>query len=399
MTKDRPIGVLMIVENLPVPFVRRAWQECCALRDAGYRVSVISPKGPGCEASYERLDDIDVYRHRVFEASGALGYFLEYGAAIAAWLWLSLKAYARRPFKILHAWNPPDLIFLIAWFYRIFGVRFIFDHLDLSPELYLAKFNRKDFFYRMVCRAERLSFKTAAVSLATNLSFREIAMKRGGKSADHVFIVRVSPVPAKMRRVATYPELKEGKPLLVVYLGVMGPQDGVDIFVEAIEYLVKIKGRGDTQFVLIGGGTEQPRLKQLAHDKGLDPVVKFTGRLPFGDVARYLSTADVGAAPDPLNDMNDRSTMGKILEYMCYEIPVVLFELTEGRRSADNSALYAKPNDPVDFAEKINKLLDSKDLRKELGARGRRRIEEVFNWEIDRAQLLRAYEVALRCRD
>ncbi|PYV17732.1 MAG: glycosyltransferase WbuB [Acidobacteria bacterium] len=399
MAKDRRMGVLMIVENLPVPFVRRAWQECCALRDAGCRVSVISPKGPGCEASYERIEDIDVYRHRVFEAAGTLGYFLEYGWAMAAWLWLSLKAYARRPFKILHAWNPPDLIFLVAWFYRLFGVRFIFDHLDLSPELYLAKFSRKDFFYRLVCLAERLSFKTAAVSLATNQSFREIAIERGGKSPDRVFIVRVSPVPQKMRRAGTFPELKEGKPLLVVYLGVMGPQDGVDIFIEAVEYLVKTKRRTDTQFALIGGGTEQPRLKQMANEKGLGPAVKFTGRLPFEDVARYLSTADVGAAPDPLNDMNDRSTMGKILEYMCYEIPVVLFELTEGRRSADNSALYAKPNDPVDFAEKINQLLDSESLRRELGARGRRRIEEVFNWEIDRAQLLRAYEVALSSRD
>src|SRR5437667_268456 len=243
MTKDRPIGVLMIVENLPLPSVRRAWQECCALRDAGYRVSVISPKGPGCEASYERIDDIDVYRHRVFEASGPLGYFLEYGWAMAAWLWLSLRAFTRRRFKILHAWNPPDLIFLVAWIYRPFGVRFIFDHLDLSPEFYLAKFNRQDFFYRLVSLAERLSFKTAAVSLATNRSYREIAVKRGAKSPDHVFIVRVSPVPERMRRERAYPELKESKPLLVVYLGVMGPQDGVDILLEAIEYLLKNSAR------------------------------------------------------------------------------------------------------------------------------------------------------------
>src|SRR2546427_585764 len=320
------------------------------------------PKGPGCEASYERIDDIDVYRHRVFEASGPLGYFLEYGWAMAAWLWLSLKAFARRRFKILHAWNPPDLIFLVAWIYRAFGVRFIFDHLDLSPELYLAKFNRQDFFYRLVSLAERLSFKTPAPSLATNRSYREIAVKRGAKSPDHVFIVRVSPVPEKMRRERAYPELKESKPLLVVYLGVMGPQDGVDILLEAIEYLLKTKGRTDNQLVLIGGGTEQPRLKRMAHEKGLDGGVKFTGRLPFEDVARYLSTADVGVAPDPLNDMNDRSTMGKILEYMCYEIPVVLFDLTEGRRSAEDAALYAKPNDPVDFAEEINRLLDCASL-------------------------------------
>src|SRR2546422_8155753 len=396
MTKDRPIGVLMIVENLPVPFVRRAWQECCALRDAGYRVSVISPKGPGCEASYERIDDIDVYRHRVFEASGPLGYFLEYGWAMAAWLWLSLKAFARRRFKILHAWNPPDLIFLVAWIYRAFGVRFIFDHLDLSPELYLAKFNRQDFFYRLVSLAERMTFRTATVSLATNQSYREVAIERGGMPPDRVFVVRVTPEPEKMRRGLPRPELKQGKTHLVAYLGVMGPQDGVDLLIESIDYIVKQKRRDDTQFTLMGSGTETPRLKALVAQKGLEPWVTFTSRGPGDVLAQYLSTADVGVAPDPLNRMNDKSTMGKILEYMAFGLPVVLYELTEGRRSAGDAALYARPNDPVDFAAKILTLLDSEPLRRQLGELGRKRIEESWHWEIDRKSLLAAYELALR---
>ncbi len=384
-----------MVENLPVPFVRRAWQEACALRDAGYRVSVISPKGPGCESSRERLDGIEVYRHRVWEASGPLGYLLEYSGALAAQFFLALKIYARTRFRILHAWNPPDTMFLIALFFRFFGVRFIFDHLDLCPELYLAKFGRKDFFYRLVCFAERSTFRTATVSLATNQSFREIASTRGGMPPERVFIVRVSPQPEKMRRGPTRPELKQGKPYLVVYLGVMGPQDGLDLLLESIQTIVQEKNRRDALFVLIGDGTELPRLKTLVAERGVEPWVKFTGRIPSQELAVYLSTADVGVAPDPLNPMNDKSTMGKILEYMAFGLPVVLYDLTEGRRSAGEAALYARPNDPKDFAEQILRLLDSETLRRRLGECGRRRIEESFNWETDRKALLAAYAAAL----
>ena len=394
--KQRPIGVCIIVENLPVPMVRRAWQQACALRDAGYRVSVISIKGAGFEQSHETLDGIEIYRHRVWEASGALGYLLEYSFALAAQFCLALRIYFRTRFRVLHAWNPPDTMFLIARFFKLFGVRFIFDHLDLCPELYLAKFNRQDFFYRLVCLAERMTFRTATVSLSTNQSYREVAIERGGMPPDRVFIVRVTPEPEKMRRGPPRPELKQGKTHLVAYLGVMGPQDGVDLLIESIDYVVKQRHRDDAQFTLMGSGTETPRLKALASQKGLDPWVTFTGRVPSDVLAQYLSTADVGVAPDPLNRMNDKSTMGKILEYMAFGLPVVLYELTEGRRSAGDAALYARPNDPVDFAEKILTLLDSEPLRRQLGELGRKRIEEGWNWEIDRKSLLAAYELALR---
>ena len=394
--KPRPIGVCIIVENLPVPMVRRAWQQACALRDAGYRVSVISIKGAGLEQRHETIDGIEIYRHRVWEASGALGYLLEYSFALAAQFCLALRIYFRTRFRILHAWNPPDTMFLIARFFKLFGVRFIFDHLDLCPELYVAKFNRQDFFYRLVCLAERMTFRTATVSLSTNQSYREVAIERGGMPPDRVFIVRVTPEPEKMRRGPPRPELKHGETHLVAYLGVMGPQDGVDLLIESIEYIVKQKRRDDIQFTLMGSGTETPRLKALVSQKGLDPWVTFTGRVPSDVLAQYLSTADVGVAPDPLNRMNDKSTMGKILEYMAFGLPVVLYELTEGRRSAGEAALYARPNDPVDFAEKILTLLDSEPLRRQLGELGRKRIEEGWNWEIDRKSLLAAYELALR---
>ena len=396
MSHDRPIGVLIIIENLPFPFVRRAWQEACALRDAGYRVSVISPKGAGCRRSFEIIEGIEIYRYGVWEASGPAGYLLEYAGALAAQLYLALKIYSRTRFRVVHTWNPPDIMFLVGLFFKLFGARYIFDHLDLNPELYLAKFGRKDSLYRLVCFVERATFWTADVSLATNQSYREIAIERGKMPPERVFIVRVSPEPEKMRRGPAYPELKHGKQFLVVYLGVMGPQDGLDLWLDSIEYMVRKKGRDDTFFTFIGSGTELPHLQELVAQKGLQSIVHFTGRIPGDELAKYLSTADVGVAPDPLNPMNDKSTMGKILEYMAFEMPVVLFELTEGRRSAADAALYARPSDPIDFAEKVLALLDSESLRRELGQRGRRRIVEQFNWETDRAALLEAYAMALR---
>jgi glycosyltransferase involved in cell wall biosynthesis len=396
MSVNLPTGVLIIVENLPFPLVRRALQQARALRDAGYRVSVISVKGAGCEKSYEVIDGIEVYRHRFWEASSPAGYLVEYSLALATQFYLALKAYRRTRFRVVHTWNPPDIMFLIGLFFKLFGARYIFDHLDLNPELYLAKFGREDFLYRLVCLVERATFWTADVSLATNQSYREIAIQRGRMPPERVFIVRVSPEPEKMRRGPAYPELKHGKKFLVVYLGVMGPQDGLDLWVDSIEYMVGKMGRDDTFFTFIGSGTELPHIKDLVAQKGLQSVVEFTGRIPGEELAKYLSTAEVGVAPDPLNPMNDKSTMGKILEYMAFGMPVVLFELTEGRRSAADAALYARPNDPVDFAEKVLALLDSESLRRELGERGRRRIVEQFNWEIDRHALLQAYEVALR---
>ena len=394
--EDRRTGVLIIVENLPFPFVRRAWQEACALRDAGYRVSVISPKGAGCEKSYQTLEGIEIYRHRVWEASGPAGYFIEYAAALAVQFYLACKVYARTRFRVLHTWNPPDVMFVHALFFKLFGVRYIFDHLDLNPELYLAKFGREDLGYRLVCWVERATFCAADVSLATNQSYREIAIQRGGMLPERVFIVRVSPEPEKMRRIPASPELKHGKKYLVVYLGVMGPQDGVNLWVESIGYLVNGQKRDDTFFTFIGSGTEVPRLKKMIVERGLESVTEFTGRIPGEELARYLSTADVGVATDPLNPMNDKSTMGKILEYMAFGLPVVLYDLTEGRRSAGDAALYARPTDPIDFAEKVQTLLDSEALRAELGCRGRTRIEEHFNWETDRQSLLKAYETALK---
>jgi glycosyltransferase involved in cell wall biosynthesis len=394
-----PSAVCIIVENLPVPFDRRVWQEACALREAGYRVSVICPKGRGVDpagAGRETREGIEIYRHANWEASRPLGYLLEYIWALAAEFFLALRVYARTRFRVLHACNPPDTIFLIGCFFRLFGVRFIFDHHDLNPELFEAKFDRKSgFFYRLICLAERLTFRTARVCIATNESYREVALTRGGVPPDRVFVVRSSPNLKNLRRGPARPELKEGKARLVVYLGVMGPQDGLDLLLTSADFIIHDQGRQDVLFVLIGAGTELPRLQALTVQKGLDGAVKFTGRISDKDVAAYLSTADVCVAPDPKNPMNDKSTMNKILEYMAYGRPVVLYDLTEGRRSAGDAALYARPNDPLDFAQQILKLLDSEPLRRQLGECGRRRVEEKLNWEVEKRALLDAYEAAL----
>ena len=393
--QNKKTGVCIIIENLPVPVDRRVWQEARTLRDAGYRVSVICPKARGFERSRETLEGIEIYRYRIWEASAPLGYFVEYALALAAQFHLAVSVYARTRFRVLQACNPPDTIFLIGLFFKLFGVRFIFDHHDLNPELYEAKFGRRGFGYRLVCWAERQTFRTAEVSIATNESYREIARVRGHMREERIFVVRSCPELARMRRGPAQPELKEGRRFLVVYLGVMGPQDGLELLLESIGSIVHRSQRQDILFVLIGAGTEVPRLKALAADKGLDSLVRFPGHLSDEEVAAYFSTAELGVAPDPATPMNDKSTMNKILEYMAFGLPVVLFDLTEGRRSAAGGALYARPGDSEDFARQILRILDSETLRRELGACGRRRIEESLNWESEKRSLLEAYATAL----
>jgi glycosyltransferase involved in cell wall biosynthesis len=396
--EEKKIGVCIIIENLPVPVDRRVWQEARALREAGYRVSVICPKARGFERGRETLEDIEIYRYRLWEASRPLSYFVEYAMAFAAQFVLALRVYTRTRFRVLQACNPPDTIFLVGLFFKLFGVRFIFDHHDLNPELYEAKFGRRDFGYKLVCWAERLTFWTADVSIATNESYREVALARGKMRRERTFVVRSCPDVTRMQKRLAQPELKEGRCFLVVYLGVMGPQDGLDLLLESIDLVVHGSNRQDILFVLIGTGTERVRLKALAAQKGLDQLVRFPGHLSDDDVAAYFSTADLGVAPDPLTPMNDKSTMNKILEYMTFGLPVVLYDLTEGRRSADGGALYARPGDTEDFARAILRVLDSESLRKELGACGRRRIEESLNWQIEKQSLLAAYAAALAQR-
>jgi glycosyltransferase involved in cell wall biosynthesis len=387
--------VLIIVENLPCPFDRRVWQEARTLAAAGYLVSIICPVGKGYEKREEVIDGIAIYRHTLpLEADGWRGYALEYSWALLAEFRLALKVLWTRGFDVIHACNPPDTIFLIGGFFRLFGKKFIFDHHDINPELYEAKFGRRDFFYRLMIALERWTFRTAHVSLATNESYRRIAMERGGMPADRVFVVRSGPDLGRLRLMDPVPALRKGRRFLVGYVGVMGRQEGIDLLLEAVREIVVRRGRQDVHFGLVGGGTELPAMQQLATAQGIAEYVTFTGRVPDAEMLAMLNTADVCVNPDVANEMNDKSTMNKIMEYMALGKPIVQFDLTEGRFSAQDASLYARRNDPVDLAGKILELLDDPVRRERMGRFGRERVESTLSWEHEAPRLLAAYEKA-----
>lgn len=388
------VAVCIIVENMTVPTDRRVWLEANALSAAGYSVSVVCPKGPGYTRSRERINDIEIYRHATMDRPGLMGHIIEYVWALAAEFLLALRIYARSRFRILQACNPPDTVFLIAAFFKVFGVRFIFDHHDLVPEFCQVRFPGKNWLYRLAQVAERLTFRTADVTIGTNDSFKEIALLRGAVPAGRSFVVRTLP-DLKSMDFLPQPRLKKGRKYLVAYVGIMEPQDGLNLLLDSIDCLVNGEGRRDTHFVLIGFGTELPHLKKRAAGLGLDPWVEFTGRVNGGDVWAYLATADVAVAPDPSNVLNDKLTMIKIFEYMAFGLPIVLYDLAEGRRSANGAALYAEANDPVHFARQVEKLLESESLRQRLGAKARENILTGMNWEVEKERLLDAYETAL----
>ena len=393
IARAAPRRVLIIVENLPVPFDRRVWSEATTLKAAGYDVSIICPKGVDAQESYVEIDGIHIYRHPLpLEARGALAYPVEYASVLLFEFYLTWRIFLTRGFDVIQACNPPDTIFLIAAFFRLFGKRFVFDHHDINPELYEAKFGRRDFFYRVLVWLERMTFRTADIAIATNQSYRRIAITRGGMKPENVFVVRSGPNLKRLQCVAPRPEWRKGRQFLVGYVGVIGQQEGIDLLLEAVAHVVKIKGRNDIQFAVVGGGPELEPLQAAADAMGIADFVTFTGRVPDAVLLDVLSTSDVCVNPDRVNAMNDKSTMNKIMEYMALGKPIVQFELTEGRYSAQEASLYARPNDPEDFAAKMLELLDDPDRRREMGEYGKRRVTEELSWEHEAPKLLAAYD-------
>ncbi|MEO1686318.1 MAG: glycosyltransferase family 4 protein [Pseudomonadota bacterium] len=394
LQETRPLAgrrILILVENLPLPFDRRVWQEARTLTAAGAEVEVICPKGRGFEADHEVLEGVRIHRHPLpVDASGALGYVREYGAALFHQARLAQEIYAERPFDTVQACNPPDLLFLIARLFRRRGVRFIFDHHDICPELYEAKFGKRDLFWRLMGRLERASFAAADVSLATNESYARIARERGGMAAEDVFVVRSGPDAGRLRPSAPNPDWRKGRDHLIGYVGVMGDQEGLDLLLESARILCLEQGRS-VQFALVGGGPALEGLRAQAEAMGLADHVTFAGRAPDTELFEVLSTADVCVNPDRVNPMNDLSTMNKIMEYMAFERPIVQFEVTEGRVSAGEASLYAAPNDPADMAAKLAQLLEDAPARARMGAFGRRRVVEELGWERQIEPLIAAY--------
>lgn len=389
-------NVLIIVQNLPVPFDRRVWLEAKTLREAGYHVSVISPTGKHgqYQERYLRHEDIHIYRYKApLEAHGVLGYVYEF---LYCWLmtaWLSLKVWRQQGIDAVHACNPPETYFLLAQFYKLFGKKFLFDHHDLSPEMYLAKEGTsRGLLYKGLLLLEKLTFQTADVVVTTNESHKQIAIDRGGVPQEDIFIVRTGPDFERLQIMEPEPELKDGRAYLVCYLGQMCPQDGVDYVLHAAKQLHEAHQRDDVKFVMMGGGPSLDELRRLNKVLATDRFVEFTGRVSDQDLCRYLSTADLCVDPDPYTEWSNQSTMNKIMEYMAFGKPTVAFDLKENHYSAQEAAVYAKPNDVNEFACLINELLNSTQRRREMGEYGLTRVHNQLAWNYSKPHLLAAYE-------
>ena len=386
--------VLIVIENLPAPFDRRVWQEATTLKENGADVSIICPKMKGYDKSYEQIDGIEIYRHPLpIEGHGAFGYLMEYGTAIFWEAWLSCKIFLKKRFHVIHGCNPPDLIFITALFFKMFGVKYVFDHHDINPELYLAKFDKKDFFYRCMLFFERMTFRAADYSIATNESYKKIAIERGGMEADKVTVVRSGPSLKRLKLTDGDSGYKKGRDFLVGYVGVIGVQEGLDLLLESVQYIVQ--KRDDVQFAIIGSGTALDEIKLLADELGVRDYVDFYGRVSDEELVDVLNTCDVCVNPDRPTEMNNLSTMNKIMEYMALRKPIVQYDLKEGRASALEASLYAKNDDTQDFAEKVMFLLDNEEESKRMADFGYDRVLNTLSWEYEQVRLTDFYREVL----
>jgi len=393
VTKGFAGKVLMLLANNPFPQDRRVYQEALCLANNGWQVSIIAPQSRG-QTLFEEVNGISVYRFNYPKALRWLGhYILEYLCAPLILLFLALKIYRRWKFDVIHAHNPPDTLFTVGLFFKILGIKFIFDHHDLTPELYLSRFGKKTrkIFYKFLIFCERMSCRIADVVIATNQSYREVEIERCRVASERVFIVRNGPDLMRLRPMEPDLSLKKDGKTMLFYIGEMNPQDGVDYLLRSLHHLKFRLKRNDFRCILVGKGDSLNDLKQLANELGLEGNVHFTGWIPDEEMLRYLSTADICVDPDPSSPLNDKSTWIKIMEYMAMGKPIVAFRLPETYWSAQNSALYAEPNDEAEFAEKIQILMDDPDLRAKLGQIGRKRVEQELAWDIVSQALLEAY--------
>lgn len=387
--------VLIIVQNLSVPFDRRVWLECCVLRDAGYDVTVICPRGRDVPA-VQVIDGVRIHGYRQYApGGGAKDYLLEYSYSFARTFAAALRERLRGRFDVIQACNPPDMFWPLAWWFKKWdGSHFVFDHHDLCPELFESRFSQGSrVLMKTLLFLERATFRAADRVVSTNGSYRDIALRRGGKSAAQVSVVRTGPDPDAMTAGPPAPEERRGREHLVAYLGVMGPQDGVDGLLTVADHIVHTLGRTDISFTLMGSGDCHEGLVRERDRLGLQDYVELPGRVSDEYVNRVLSTADVGVSPDPLNPLNNLSTMNKTMEYMAFGLPVVAYDLVETRVSADAAAVYADPaGGPQELADKLIGLLDSPGARRVMGRFGRDRVENQLAWKHQAPAYLRVYD-------
>jgi glycosyltransferase involved in cell wall biosynthesis len=393
--------VLILDENFSVPSDRRVWQEARTLTRSGVHVTVVSPTGMDRDhLPYERLGGVDIHRFTPRPAEGGLaGYAREYGTALAAMRRLTRRLSAESNFDVVHACNPPDLLLLSALSARRAGAAFVFDHHDLVPELFRSRFGggASTLLYAGTRVAEQVAFRLADVVIATNESYRRIAVTRGRKSPSDVYVVRNGPELANLPEPRHDSSWRGDRPYLIAYAGIMGPQDGVDHALRALQRLAEI--RTDWRAVLAGEGDVLPEMRELARTLGLGESVQFPGWLDTQRLSSLLASADVCLAPDPSNPLNDRSTMVKVMDYMAHARPIATYDLPETRHSAGDAAAYAEPNDPDDLARIVDELLSDAERRETLGARGRARVETELAWEHSEPELLAAYERAFEIAD
>jgi len=378
----RRTGVLVVVQNLPLAYDRRVRMECRALVAAGYHVSVICPRAEG-EPKHFELDGASVYDYAPApETKGILSYLVEFAYAWLRTALLSVKVWRREGFSVLQACNPPDTYWLLALLWRVRGVRFVYDQHDLCPEVYEARFGKTgNVLHRVLLLLEKATYRSAHRVISTNESYREIALARGRRRPEDVSVVMSAPDPETMRAGTPDPTLRRGRQFLCSYVGIMGPQDGVDRLLGAIDHYVHVLGRHDCHFALLGFGDCLADLKVLATELEIDEWVTFTGMVDQAEICRWLSSSDLGVTPDPMCEFNDRSTMNKTLEYMAYGLPLVAFDLTETRRSAGEAAVYVDEDEDKAFASAIADLVDDPARRRLMGRIGRRRIETILSWQ------------------
>ena len=398
MTANRKRKVLIIVENLSVPFDRRVWRECMALIEAGYQVSVISPKGTICDKSKrENVRGASIYRYRIYQSRGGLvSYLLEYFTALVMSAWLAVVVYVREGFDVIQICNPPDLLVFVALPFKLLGKKIIFDQHDLSPEIYAMHKSGSDggIVVRVLLFFERLTYLFSDIVIVVNECCRQIALERGSKPKEDVFIVRNAPAAESYNTARPDPALKNGANYLLSYVGMMGPQEGIDTLLRALHYLVVDHQRSDFHALIMGNGTVFEAMKRYAGELGIDRRITFTGHVNYDQVMQGIASADACLCPDPKTPLNDKCSHVKVAEYMSLARPIVAFDLEEVRNSAGDAALYAGSNDEKDFANKINLLLDSPDLRESMGRIGQDRFNKLLTWEHSKATLYAAYERA-----
>ena len=395
-SSTRAPRVLIIVQNLPVPLDRRVWMECQALVAAGYGVSVICPRGerPEDRARFEVLEGVHIHRYAgAPQAEGALAYFYEFAYCWLLTFALALRVYRREGFDVIQACNPPDTFWALALLFRPFGVKFVFDQHDMCPEVYEARFERPSRVLLSALKAlERRSYRTAQRVIVTNPFEREIAIERGGREPDDVVVVRSAPRADRFVRTSPDSEVKRGRHYLCTYIGVMGPQDGVDVAIRAADVIVHEMGRTDVHFAFMGFGDSFEELQQLTRASDLTEYVEFTGRADDAMITAYMSSADIGLVPDPPTAFNDISSMNKTVEYMAFGLPLVSFNLRETVATAGSAGVAVDTADARAFAEAIVALLDDAARRAEMGRAGRLKLERELSWEHQADTYVRVYD-------